>query len=209
MHVAVRRPENLYRSAQHVLSALVVLLLIETIFDHHAAILVSSGFAAFAWGLEITRRRWPSWNRVLMRTMGLVAHEHEAHAVNSATWMSTGLAIIAPFFSLPTCALALVTLGFGDPAAGFIGRRYGRHKLVNNRSAEGTVAYALVAFLAGLAVLTIWHPQLGVRGVLAAALAAVVGALTELFCRTVDDNFAVPVLTAAAVGLVLQGSVGW
>lgn len=209
MHVAVRRPENLYRSAQHVISALVVLLLIETIFDHHAAILVSSSFAAFAWTLEITRRRWPAWNRVLMRTMGLVAHEHEAHVVNSATWMSTGLAIIAPFFSLPTCALALVTLGFGDPAAGFIGRRYGRHKLVNNRSAEGTVAYALVAFLAGLGVLTIWHPELGVRGVVAAALAAVVGALTELFCRNVDDNFAVPVLTAAAVGLVLQGSGGW
>ncbi len=209
MHVAVRRPENLYRSAQHVFSAMAVLLLIETLLDHQGAIVASTAFATFAWTLEITRRRWPAWNAILMRTMGLVAHEHEAYTVNSATWMGTGLVMIAPFFSLPTCALALVTLGFGDPAAGFVGRRFGRHKLVNNRSLEGTIAYAAVAFAAGVATLTIWHPTLGIRGVIAAAVAAVVGALTELFCRTIDDNFAVPVMVATAVGLVLQGSVGW
>jgi dolichol kinase len=40
-------------------------------------------------------------------------------------------------------------------------------------------------------------------------VAAVSGAVTELFCRRVDDNFAVPVVVALAVGLVLQGGASW
>jgi dolichol kinase len=123
--------------------------------------------------------------------------------------MGTGLALIAPFFAQPTLALALVTIGLGDPAAGFVGRRYGRHILVNDRSLEGSLAYVVVAFLAGWAALAIWHPALGELAVASAAVAAVSGAVTELFCRRVDDNFAVPVVVALAVGLVLQGGASW
>lgn len=209
MHVAVARPENLLRSLQHAGSALLVLLLLELVLDARAAVVASACFAAFAWTLELTRRRWPAWNGVLMRIFGPIAHRHESTTVNSATWMGTGLALVAPFFAQPTLALAVTTLGFGDPAAGFVGRRFGRHKLVNGRSLEGTAAYAVVAFLTGWATLGIWHPGLGARGVLAAAVAAVTGAITELFCRRIDDNFLVPILTSAAVGLVLQAGAGW
>lgn len=209
MHVAVARPENVLRSLQHAGAALVVLLLVEMVLDARAAVVASASFAVFAWTLEITRRRFPAWNGVLMRLFGPVAHQHEAQTVNSATWMGTGLAIIAPFFAQPTLVLAVATLGFGDPAAGFVGRRFGKHKLVNGRSLEGTLAYAVVAFLAGWAALEVWHPALGGRGVVAAAVAAVTGAVTELFCRRIDDNFLVPILTSAAVGLVLQAGAAW
>lgn len=209
MHVAAARPENVFRSLHHASSALVVLLLLELVLDARGAVIASASFAAFAWTLEITRRWSPAWNALLMRVFGLVAHRHEAERVNSATWMSTGLALIAPFFAQPTLALAVVTVGLGDPAAGFVGRRFGRHKLVNGRSVEGTTAYAVVAFLAGWAALAVWHPELGARGVLAAAVAAVTGALTELFCRDIDDNFMVPILSASAVGLVLQAGAAW
>ncbi|MSQ02899.1 MAG: hypothetical protein EXR71_13565 [Myxococcales bacterium] len=209
MHVASARPENLYRSAQHALSSLVVILLLEMALSEKSAVVLATAFAALAWTLELTRRRFPAWNQVLMRTFGVVAHKHEATAVNSATWMCTGLALIAPFFALPTLALAVASVGFGDPAAGFVGRRFGRIKLVHGRSLEGTVAYGVVAFLSGWAILSIWHPSLGGRGIIAAAVAAVTGAIVELFSSRIDDNFAVPILTAAAVGVVLQGGGAW
>lgn len=209
MHVAAARPENLFRSAHHAFSSLATLVLLETLLNRETAMLASLAFAAFAWTLEITRRRYPAWNAVLMRHLGVIAHRHEHLSVNSATWMGTGLAIIAPFFALPTLALALVTLGLGDPAAGFVGRRFGRHKLVNGRSVEGTLAYMIVSFLAGWAVLAFWHPGLGALAITAAIVAAVVGGITELFCRNIDDNFAVPVMVSVAVGLVLQGGASW
>ncbi len=205
MHVAAARPENLLRSLQHAGSSLGILLLLEWVLDARGAVVAAWAFAAFAWTLEVTRRRIPAWNLQLMRWFGPIAHRHEAFRVNSATWMGTGLAVIAPFFATPTLALAVATVGFGDPAAGFVGRRFGKHKLVNGRSVEGTLAYAVVAFLVGWAAMAVWHPELGARGVVAAAVAGTTGALTELFCRNVDDNFLVPILSAAAVGLVLQG----
>lgn len=209
MHVAVARPENLFRSAHHALSSLATLVVLETVMNREKAVAAALTFAAFAWSLEASRRRFPAWNAMLMRRLGFIAHPHEVSAINSATWMGTGLAIIAPFFVLPTLALALVTLGLGDPAAGFVGRRFGRHKLVNGRSLEGTLAYGVVAFLAGWAVLAVWHPGLGPVMVVAAAVAAIVGAITELFCRKIDDNLAVPVMVSLAVGLVLQGGASW
>lgn len=209
MHVAAARPENLYRSAHHAISAVGTLLLIELVLDHNTAVLAASAFAAFAWTLEITRRIFPEWNAVLMKALGFMAHRHEATSINSATWMGTGLACIAPFFAQPTLALAVITIGLGDPAAGFVGRRYGRHRLVNGRSLEGSLAYVVVSFLAGWAALAIWHPALGGRAVAAAAVAAVAGAVTELFCSRVDDNFAVPIVVSLAVGLVLQGNASW
>jgi dolichol kinase len=209
MHVAAARPENLFRSAHHAIASMGALVLLEWVLTPQSAVIAATAFAAFAWTLELTRRAWPAWNAVLMRALGVIAHRHEHTTVNSATWMGTGLALIAPFFAQPTLALALVTIGLGDPAAGFVGRRYGRHILVNDRSLEGSLAYVVVAFLAGWAALAIWHPALGELAVASAAVAAVSGAVTELFCRRVDDNFAVPVVVALAVGLVLQGGASW
>jgi dolichol kinase len=89
-----------------------------------------------------------------------------------------------------------------------VGRRYGSTKLVNGRSLEGTMAYAVVAFLGSLAVLAAWHGEVPPSlGLLAAAVAAVTGALAELFSKRVDDNFAVPVAVALMVGLVFQGAL--
>ena len=205
MHVAAARPENLYRSAQHAFSALVVVVLLETLFTRGMAIGVSLAFFALAWTLEVTRRRNPAWNALLMRHMGIIAHKHEAYSINSATWFCTGLAIIAPFFAFPTLAVAVASIGFGDPAAGFVGRRYGTTKLINDRTLEGSVAYAVVSFAAAWAILSIWHTDIASgRAVAAAFVCAITGALTELFCRKVDDNLAVPVMVSLAVGYVLR-----
>lgn len=207
MHVAAARPENLYRSAQHAFSSLVVVVLLETWFTRPMAIAAATAFVILAWTLEITRRRIPEWNAFLMRHLGLIAHPHETYTINSATWFCTGLAIIAPFFAIPTLAVAVASIGFGDPAAGFVGRRFGSTKLINDRSLEGSVAYALVTFASAWAILTFWHPDLASgRAVAVAVVAGITGALTELFCRKVDDNLAVPVMVALAVGFVMRGA---
>lgn len=208
MHVAAERPENLFRSGYHVVSSLTTLILLEEVLSKNGAIWAATAFAAFAWSLELSRRRVPAFNDFLMRAMGPIAHRHEAHRVNSATWYATGLMLIAPAFSVPTLAMALVCAGLGDPAAGFFGRRYGRTKLVNGRSFEGTLAYAVASFIGCLAALAAWHGNIPPSlGLVAAVVAALTGALTELFCTRVDDNFAVPVMVSIMVGFVFQGAV--
>jgi dolichol kinase len=100
------------------------------------------------------------------------------------------------------CALALVVLGLADPAAALVGRRWGNTKLVNNRSLEGSITFAIVGTLASLVTLAIWHADLSWQARLLVALgASVPAALAELASGRIDDNLSIPV--AAATGAYL------
>ncbi len=199
------RPTNYTRSAVHVASGVAGLVLIEHFLSDVARAAVPFAFALTFWFLEVLRRRSERANRFLMWVFHKIAHPREAHHVNSSTWYATSLALLGLFFPKACSSLALVVLAFGDPAASFVGRRWGRLKLYNGRTLEGTLSFALVAALAGFVALYAWHgAEYGaLRALVAASVAAAVAALTELFCKKVDDNFAVPLAAAGAAWATL------
>jgi dolichol kinase len=101
--------------------------------------------------------------------------------------------------------VALLVLGYGDPMAAIIGRRFGRTKLVNGRSLEGTSAFVVAGGLVGTLALTLCYPTLPFTAALATAFAgAFVGSLAELFSRRIDDNFSIPLTAAAAATVTLH-----
>jgi dolichol kinase len=185
-----------------VCSAVSALVLLRYVFSPAGIVAFAVGFACFAWTLEITRRRWSGWNGLLMRWLGTVAHAHEAARVNSSTWYATAMAIIAVVFTPVACAVGIAVLGLGDPAAGFVGRRWGTVKLAAGRSLEGTLAFVVVGGLGAFVALRIGWPELGVGSSVAlATMGAAFGAAAEVGSRRVDDNFAVPI--AAALGAMI------
>jgi len=177
--------------------------LLEYVFSLPVLVLVAGGFATVAWSLEISRRFSPAINRFCMWIFGKVAHPHEHHRINSATWYTSALVLLALTGSHLLGAVALVILGLSDPAASLVGRRWGRRVLINGRTLEGTVTFIIVGTIAGLAALLIWHPPGGWVAPLALAFgAAVSGGAAELFCRRVDDNLVVPLAAAAGAAVV-------
>ena len=99
--------------------------------------------------------------------------------------------------------IIVVSTDIGAYAAGL---SFGKHKLVNGRTFEGSAAFFLVGTLAVAAVLTVLHPGLvlGWRLAMVAAGAALTGTLAELFSFRVDDNLSIPLATAlAGFGLLL------
>ena len=104
----------------------------------------------------------------------------------------------------PVASLGIAVLGFADPAAAIIGRRYGRIKLVNGRTLEGTATFVAVGTLVAVPWLAlVWgmDPGLALKLGFFGALA---GGVAELFSRRVDDNLSIPV-AASLVALVLMG----
>ncbi len=201
VHVPSLRPTNYARNAFHVAWALFALFLIEGLLTVNGLLYAAGGFAVYAWTTELTRRAWPRWNELVMKLYGRVAHPHEWHRINSATWYATALVGLALTRSPLLCAMGVAVLGFGDPAAALIGRRFGRVKLVNGRSLEGSIAFVVfgAAVAAPLAVVAHgfgWPAAIGV-----ALGASTVGAVAELFSRRVDDNLTIPL--AAALGAAL------
>ncbi len=99
-------------------------------------------------------------------------------------------------FPQTVAAVALGVMLIADTAAALIGRRFGKHKLVNGKSAEGFAAFCIAG--TGLALLML---SAGGGLTFCAGVAAFFGvfcaALAELFEKQIhlDDNFTIPVIT--------------
>lgn len=197
------RPTNYWRSGLHVGGAVLAVLFVEYA-PWTAVIVIPAILATFFWFLEIMRRVSPKWNDFLMQLTDKINHPHERYRVNSSTWFTTALFLLALTHEPIAGVAAVLVLGFGDPVAGLIGRRWGRTKLVNGRSLEGTLAFAAVSFVAVFAMFGLWHGDTAYELALAVCVvASIAGALTELFSRRIDDNFAIPLVVGASVWVTL------
>lgn len=194
------RPSNLRRSAFHAGAGLTAVAAIALIPSRGWLVSIAAAWACFAWPSEILRRRHRGANLWLMRLLGPIAHPHEWHRVNSATWFVTSLLILSCVAPLRAAALGCVVLALGDPLAALVGRKWGRVKIARNRTLEGALAFAVAGTLASLGVLAI-IPGGAAPHLLLAATAGLVGALTELYSGPIDDNLSIPLVTTAAVTL--------
>lgn len=152
--------------------------------------------------LEITRRFSPRFNHFLVTSVFRpIARPEEYFRVNSATYYLIALLMVTPFFSREAVLVGVLTLGFADPAAAWLGKRYGTRKLYGRKSYVGTGAFLLTSFVLSFAYLTVFaHVALAPR--LGACLAAaVLGGCAELFLTQLDDNLSIPL--AAVLGATL------
>lgn len=198
------RPANYARSVFHFGGALSAVVALELIPNSLIVLALATLWAAFAWSMEALRRLNPSINTALMRFFGPVAHEHETVKVNSATWYSTALLLLALTQWRELIVIGVAVLGVGDPLAGLVGRRFGRTKLLHGRSLEGSLAFVLGAALVSFALLRAFHSgALSWQASAVAALcASVAGAAAELLSWRFDDNFTIPLSAAVGAGIV-------
>lgn len=202
------RPTNYLRNAFHVGWGLFGAALILSLSARPwVLVYVALGFAAAGWTMELLRRRSQAFNAILMRAFRHVSHPHEAHEVNSSTWYASALALLALTREPTVMLVGVVVLTFADPAAALVGRRFGRINLVNGRTLEGSLTFAVIGALATFAALSLAGGLLpdhgvGVRAIVAAT-AGVLGAAAELVSRRVDDNFSIPVAAALGAWLIL------
>lgn len=163
-----------------------------------------TALAAVAVGLDVARQRVPSIRRLVVdRVFGWLMRPEEIPpeggplVINGAAWMCVSAALCAWLFPPGIAAAALAMLMVGDGAAAVVGRRFGRTKWPGSvKSFEGSVAYAVTAFLTGLAVVAFPGSELTV-GV--CALGAVVGAVVEAVPIPLNDNVRVPLISGLAM----------
>jgi dolichol kinase len=196
-------PANHLRSLVHVLAGVGIAALYELVLPSWVVPWAALVWCVWAWGLEGLRRWSPTVNEWCMWFFGPVARHHERYRINSATWYGTATLILSLTARGPGGVLGLLALAFGDPAAGIIGRQFGRTRLIRGRSLEGTLAFLLASLAAGLGYLRWLHPELAWGTAVAlACTAAIVGAVVELTSKRIDDNLAIPVAAGWATTIV-------
>lgn len=192
------RPTNYVRNVWHAGSSLFAVFLVEAVLTAKLLWIVPLAVASFFWFLEGLRAVSDRAGAFLMRVLGPIAHPHEAHRVNSATFFASGLTVLGLTFEPLVIAVAIAVLGLGDPAAALIGRRFGKTKISGERTLEGSLAFVVFAMLASFSVMLAWHRDMHVAAMLVVAAGATLPAtLVELYSSRVDDNLSIP-LTAAS-----------
>lgn len=99
-----------------------------------------------------------------------------------------GALFCAVAFTPKVAFIAVLSLTILDSVATLIGLRFGRHQIINGKTAEGSCAGFLVLFVALLLLLP---PAV-------ALLVAGIAALAELF-SPIDDNLVIPVVTGSVL----------
>ena len=154
----------------------------------------------------VSEHDYANGGRYLGRLYGKLFGKMLRNEVRPGQWIVSGSApvlaaalLVNLLFPAWIAASALAVLLTGDAAAALIGRRFGRHKIVNGKSLEGTVAFIVVGFIALAAVLLVTRRPYADYP--AGFIAVIAAAVTELFQKQLklDDNLTIPL----CAGLVL------
>ncbi|MEM9073629.1 MAG: hypothetical protein AAGE52_34375 [Myxococcota bacterium] len=192
------RPTNYTRSIVHALSGLAVVAFVE-LAPRQVILWTASCALVVAVFLESTRRFSPWWNDMLMKVLGPVAHPYERYRINSASNYIAALFILAWMGYPAVGAVGVIVLALADPAASFVGRRWGTTPLLNGRTLQGSLAFVVMGTAAALVVLTIFHGEISIgSAAIIAAVAAFAAAVAELASGRLDDNLTIPVIAGAA-----------
>ena len=203
--VPKKRLKNYTRNFFHALMGVSVVLLIQYVFSTAAIFWTALGFFVLGWTLEITRRKWSTVNVLCMKLLGSVAHPHEEFHINSSTWYVSSLFLLSIITDPMTICIAVIVLGLADPMAAIIGRKYGKIKIKNNRSLEGSIAFLVTAVVGSMIVLRFFYPEIALSLALTISfVAGLLGAITEAYSGPVDDNFSIPIAVALAVMATLH-----
>jgi len=133
------------------------------------------------------RLRSDELNQFVFRVFGALMCPREARRL-SLTWFLLGVFLALWFPGEEVAVAAILVLSVADPAAGVVGRLWGRRRL-GKGTLEGTLAF----FAAAAAVL---FPFVGIP---AAITVAAFVAVIEVLPMGLDDNLLIPVATAACL----------
>jgi dolichol kinase len=142
--------------------------------------------------VEAARRRWQWVNWLLWRVLPSTFRTEEERRVLGSTWFAVGTLATLVLFGRDTGGTAVLFLVWGDPAAEFAGRRWGRPG--RRKTLAGSIGCLLACLLAACAGVS-----LGGLSPLVALAGAVVATMAERWSPSPDDNVWLPILAGLAM----------
>lgn len=190
------------RKIWHFVGVMLILVLYLNVTRDQALQIAS--FLTFLFvGNDLLRHVIPNLNKVLLQVFGPFMREHEKAGLAGSTYMALGVTIIIFFFPKTVVTLALLFLAVADPLASYVGVRYGKDKIVGNKSLQGSAsAFTACAIIAAIYFFT--HNLMTERLLIVSLLSGLIGAVSELIpIGRLDDNLTFPLLSSVLLYLLM------
>ncbi|MCM8780710.1 MAG: hypothetical protein NC908_02150 [Candidatus Omnitrophica bacterium] len=161
-------------------------------------LIVVFGFLCFFICVEIFRFRLICFKEDFFSLLKYYVKEKEKKNLLTATWFLLSIFLIVVFFRKDIAITAILFLIFGDTASALFGVRFGRTKIIANRSLEGSLAFfaacLLVAIVLNFTLLVLpWYVYI---------LGALSATLIEIIPLPLDDNFTVGIFSAIIMSVL-------
>lgn len=99
-------------------------------------------------------------------------------------------------------AVGILVLGYGDGLAAVVGKAFGKHKLVDNKSLEGSLTMVVVSFVVVTLILSLSGYTI-LTALWVAVVVSIISTVIELYTPKGLDNLTVPLLSSLLVYLLL------
>ena len=152
--------------------------------------------------IDFMRLRSAPLNEFITHLVKPLMRKSELTGLMGTTYLLTGVTIVAFLFPKPVVLLSLMFLALADPSASYFGIRFGKDKILGNKSLQGTIAAFAVCSAITFSFF-LWEGFPVDRTIILSLCGGVIGALSELIpIRKLDDNLTFPILSSLALWLL-------
>lgn len=190
------------RRAYHLVMGLVCFSLYAWVLDRQQSLWVLFLVGGPILLFDFLRLRSARLKAFALKHFGQIMRRNEIKGLSGNSYFILGLFTVAFFFPKPIALLSVLYLAVGDPVAAFVGTRFGRVKIVGEKTLEGALANFVVSFLFSGAFGLFYLRMPATEAFILAAVGGTVSTVSELVYIYVDDNFSVPVLAAVLLSIV-------
>jgi len=195
---------ELLRKSTHIGALIIPVIII--LLARKTSLWIVTGGAAIALTQDILRIYNRKFRKFIYKFWGKIYRRWEIKRFTGASYILSAAALSIFLFDKKIAALVMIYIIVGDTAAVFVGKLWGKHTIYARRNpdgtfrkktVEGTAAFFIFAFIAGLFIPDIpFHWNI---------LGAFVATIIELVSFCIDDNITVPLITGAIIQLSIYG----
>ncbi len=198
---STRKSLQLPRRFFHCLSGLISGTIYMLFLTHQQAIYILGGAASIFYILEQIRINYPNQPGLnILNKYFLRAEEHLKESAAIPYLMALLLTIIT--FPKSIALTAIFTLAIADPLSAIIGIKYGKHRIVEGKSLEGSAAFLLSTMIVCFLIF-IPLPGNYFWPVMANSFfLGLFGSAFEMIPLKLDDNLTIPLFTATILWIL-------
>ena len=148
-------------------------------------LLISSSFIL----LDFLRINNNNLNIYYHKYFGFVTRSIEKDRMTSASYAFCSIMIVVLFFDKTIAACSIMILSISDVVASYIGVKFGKFKLLDNKTLEGSIA-----FFISTAIILLFFNFTSYQVILVSFGCTIIELLADKF--KLDDNLGIPVIAA-------------
>lgn len=142
-----------------------------------------------------------AFSNFALKYFGQFYRESERTGYSGLPFYAFGVAISLFLFEERVAVLSVFFLVFSDPISSLVGIKFGKTRIINGKSLEGSIAGALVCTF----ICIIYGQHLAYNKEFLfpfAVFAGIIGSLSELLFSKLDDNLTIPIVSGFGMSLL-------